>query len=336
MNLRLAPIAASLALAAAVQLHAQTSPVRLALPEHPGLFALDQGQWKIEDFLTKTRGNELTVLATEGEVHLRARLQLVPDQSQRTAVACRDEALAMEGVKPAQFHADATPTKSATGAVVAVVTMLGKDGQPTALRAFVGANALCGEMRFESSPPALSMQPLSIATLRAELAGIRFEPLTPATFRDAFAYATAARDHEDLEGAARAYRTALRLTDTSDDPLKWRRITTDQLSVALGLEGDITGSRAVNRAAIKLDPDYPMYYYNLACADAEESNIGDTQKHLKQAFDLRANVLPGETMPNPATDDSFQLFMEDPAFADFVKSLTAPPQPTSAAPPPAA
>jgi hypothetical protein len=339
MKIRLAHLAATLTLAAAgLHLSAQTTPIRLALPDHPGLLALDatspgQGQWRIDDLLTKTRGNELTVLASEGPLHLRARLVLVPDQTRRTAVACRDEALAMEGVKPAQFHADAATAKSKTGAELAVVTMLGPDAQPTALRAFVGANALCGEMRFDAP------QPLPLDSLRATLAGIRFEPQTPTAFRDAFAYATAARDHEDLEGAARAYRVALRVVETSDDPLKWRRITTDQLSVALGLEGDITGSRAVNLAAIKVDPTYPMYFYNLACADAEESNIGDTQKHLKQAFDLRANVLPGETMPNPATDDSFQLFMEDPSFADFVKSLTAPTTPAAAtpnAPPPSA
>jgi hypothetical protein len=327
MNTRTAQLAATLALAAAAPyLCAQTAtPIRLVLPDHPGLIALDvsvpdQSKWQIEDLLPRTRGNELTILAANGPLHLRAHLLLVPDQSHRTATACRDEALATEGLKPALYRSDAATTKSSTGAELALVTLLGPNGQPTALRAFVGANALCGELRFDATP-----QPLPLDQIRAELAGVRFEPQTAATFRDAFAYATAARDHEDLEGAARAYRTALRLVDTSDNPLKWRRITTDQLSVALGLEGDITGSRAVNLAAIKLDPTYPMYFYNLACADAEESNIGDTQKHLKQAFDLRANVLPGESMPNPATDDSFQLFMEDPSFADFVKSLTASP-----------
>jgi hypothetical protein len=68
-----------------------------------------------------------------------------------------------------------------------------------------------------------------------------------------------------------------------------------------------------------------MYYYNLACAAGEEGNLADAKARLQQAFDRRANVLPGESMPDPATDDSFQQLMDDPDFAAFVKTLTAGP-----------
>jgi hypothetical protein len=36
------------------------------------------------------------------------------------------------------------------------------------------------------------------------------------------------------------------------------------------MSGDIPKARAIFEVASAKDPDYPRYYYNLACADAEE------------------------------------------------------------------
>ena len=52
------------------------------------------------------------------------------------------------------------------------------------------------------------------------------------------------------------------------------------------------------------DPDYPLYYYNLACADAEQGKAADAKLHLQQAFDRKANTIPVEKLPDPTQDDS--------------------------------
>jgi len=107
-----------------------------------------------------------------------------------------------------------------------------------------------------------------------------------------------------------------------DDSFKTaRRVTTDQLVMALGMSGDIKGSRAVAEAAIQADPDYPINYYNLACADAEEGDASQAKNHLQQAFDRRTNVLRGETMPDPTKDDSIMKLKADKAFWEFVLKL---------------
>jgi tetratricopeptide (TPR) repeat protein len=80
-------------------------------------------------------------------------------------------------------------------------------------------------------------------------------------------------------------------------------------------------SRALNEAAILKDPDYPLYYYNLACADAESGDAPAAQKHLQQAFDRRANTLPGEHLPDPTTDDSILKLKSNPEFWAFAQSL---------------
>jgi hypothetical protein len=121
--------------------------------------------------------------------------------------------------------------------------------------------------------------------------------------------------------AAPYYKSALDPIpgDSLHTPL--RRIATDQLVMALGMSGDLKDSRAVAKNAIATDPDYPLNYYNLACADAEEGNAADAKTHLQQAFDRRANVLKGESMPDPAKDDSILKLKKNRAFWAFVLAL---------------
>ena len=44
-------------------------------------------------------------------------------------------------------------------------------------------------------------------------------------------------------------------------------------------------------------------------------------KNLSLAFQRRAQVLPGEQMPDPATDPSFQKYAQDADFKSLVSRL---------------
>ncbi|HXC97386.1 MAG TPA: hypothetical protein VNU92_16915 [Edaphobacter sp.] len=88
-----------------------------------------------------------------------------------------------------------------------------------------------------------------------------------------------------------------------------------------GISGQIKQSRAVNESAIKADPDYPLYYYNLACADAEQGHAADAKLHLQQAFDRKANLIPGEKLPDPTKDDSILKLRKNKEFWAFVEAL---------------
>jgi len=305
---------------------AQTTPGKLsfALPDHAGKLSLDQGGFKITELSVKPDGREFGIRAEDGDLHLLGFLFVLPQESNLTAAGCREVMLKHEDAATQAAAKDRLQMKSASGADIALVLMLPANGSYSAVRAFVASGNLCGDLSF-SVHASVTQQTVPMQKVKSILETLTFDPLAKPTFRDAFAYATVAFEHQDLAGAAHAYRSALALVDSSDDPLKWRRVTTDQLAMSLGMAGDLSGSRAVNLAAIQRDPDYPMYYYNLACAAGEEGHLADAEARLKQAFDRRANVLPGESMPDPATDDSFQQLMDDPDFAAFVKTLTAGP-----------
>jgi hypothetical protein len=100
-----------------------------------------------------------------------------------------------------------------------------------------------------------------------------------------------------------------------------RRLATDQLVMALGKSGDVKGSREVAEKAVASDPYYPMNYYNLACADAEEGDSANARKHLQSAYDRRKFVIEGEHMPDASKDDSLLKLKSDAAFWEFVMSL---------------
>jgi tetratricopeptide (TPR) repeat protein len=100
-----------------------------------------------------------------------------------------------------------------------------------------------------------------------------------------------------------------------------RRIATDNIVMALGMSGNIKASRTFAERAIKSDPDYPLNYYNLACADAEQGKAADAKLHLQQAFDRKANTIPGEHLPDPTQDDSILKLKKDKEFWAFVQTL---------------
>ncbi len=91
--------------------------------------------------------------------------------------------------------------------------------------------------------------------------------------------------------------------------------------MSYGMSGDIPKARALFEAAIAKDPDYPMYYYNLACSDAEEKKLADARVHLQEAFARKGNMIPGEKLPDPTKDDSFLPYRNNKDFWKFLKDL---------------
>lgn len=101
--------------------------------------------------------------------------------------------------------------------------------------------------------------------------------------------------------------------------LAQRRILGDQLAMAYGISGRSAEAKVLLQESVRADPEYPLNYYNLACVSADENDKAGVLKNLSLAFQHRDQVLPGEKMPDPASDPSFNKYAED---ADF-KALLA-------------
>jgi len=99
------------------------------------------------------------------------------------------------------------------------------------------------------------------------------------------------------------------------------RILVDQLVMAYGISGQPEKAHKLLDEAISQDPEYPLNYYNLACAFAEDGEKGKMLANLDLAFRHRDHVLRGEQMPDPRSDSSFQRYARDEDFVKLMKAL---------------
>jgi hypothetical protein len=113
-----------------------------------------------------------------------------------------------------------------------------------------------------------------------------------------------------------------KVTPTLDKNL--RRVLIDNLGMAYGITLDFDRAKATFDYGVEKDPTYPMFYYNLACLAAEKGDPEGAKANLKLTFQHRRNIIPGETLPDPHTDDSFQILLKTNDFRQFVDSLFGP------------
>lgn len=201
--------------------------------------------------------------------------------------------------------------------VLALAQYSENTGQRHVVRVFAAKNDLCSDIEFSSTHELSADSP----KIKDVLASVAFDPDAKPSFREVFAYATVLFDHHMTKAAAPLYEQSLDLLPHDENAETWRRVATDQAVMAYGMSGDIPKSRSLLATAIRLDPRYPMNYYNLACADAEEGKVSDAKVHLQQAFARKEGVIQGESLPDPTQDDSILKLKNDKPFWLFVESL---------------
>jgi predicted Zn-dependent protease len=108
--------------------------------------------------------------------------------------------------------------------------------------------------------------------------------------------------------------------------LTQHRILSDQLAMAYGISGRSADAKALLQESVRTDPGYPLNYYNLACVSADEDDKAGVLKNLSLAFQHKDQVLPGEQMPDPASDPSFKKYAQDADFRVLLDQLRQKPQ----------
>ena len=126
----------------------------------------------------------------------------------------------------------------------------------------------------------------------------------------------------DYEKAIGPYQKALDLEKEKPtlDKTLWK-VLVDNLGMSYGISGNLDKAKEMFEYGISKDPDYPMFYYNMACTYGEKKDMDKAIEYLKEAFDRRDNMIPGEEMPDPATDSSFERFMNSEKFKAALKEL---------------
>lgn len=102
------------------------------------------------------------------------------------------------------------------------------------------------------------------------------------------------------------------------DEIIWCAVV-DNLGMSYGISGDYNNAKRIFEYGIKLKPEYPYFYYNLACNYAEQNDLENALINLELAYSRKENTLPGEKLYNPKEDNSFKKFIKDKKFKDFIK-----------------
>jgi tetratricopeptide (TPR) repeat protein len=323
------PILALLTLFAIVPLTAAQTrndpfDFKLALSDHNGLLTWHADGFKIVQASVKPQGKEIGFRGAGPDgIEFLNFLFIDSDSSQLTGSICMEHILDFEKQRDSTIKNSKTwNTTNRNKQSLAMVSYVSGNRAPSYhLRGFIAFGDLCGDFDFYS-PKAIDAESPSLKSIFATYS---LDPDYVPQFKDAFQYAQIFYSNDMFKDAAPVFEVALQKLDKDETPdldkKMWRRVATDNAGMAYGISGNLTKARAIFEGAIKTDPDYPIYYYNLACTDAEEGKLADARKNLELAFARKANVLPGESLPDPRTDDSFLPHKSNLEFWSFIEKL---------------
>lgn len=308
---------------------ASSSDYRLALPDHLGQLKWSIDGFKIIENSAKVDGREIGIRGrdTSGRMMFLGFLFVAPETAPMTSAKCRDAALIQDKKANATLRIVRTLEIPRSGSLpVALVThtTMNPDGSTTfRVRGFVASDDICGDLEFYSGKPISDDDP----ELKKAFLSFQMDPNHTPLFSDVVMYAQVLFEHNDYRAAAPLFEKGLTMVPSDGAPFKSatiaRRVMRDQAGMSYGISNDFMKARTIFEKGIAADPDYPMYYYNLACADASQKKLPDARLHLQQAFDRKANVNPGETMPIPTEDDSFLPYKGNREFWAFLERLQA-------------
>ena len=91
--------------------------------------------------------------------------------------------------------------------------------------------------------------------------------------------------------------------------------------MSYGIGGRLQQAKVTFEYELTQDPEYPMFYYDLACTYSETKNMQQAIEELRLAYKYKANIIAGETLPDPLKDDSFRFFVNDDGFVKAVADM---------------
>jgi len=197
------------------------------------------------------------------------------------------------------------------------------------VHAYLGAGDLCAEIhlskvQFAPEDQKLFDEVLATVRLRADDLGVA-EQGQAGQINAYLGEASRLYLQHNYAAAAERYQKALDLEKQKRTlNQSFFRIMVDNLGMSYGLTGNLPKAKETFEYGIAQDPQYPLFYYNLACTYGEMGKMDESLEQLRLAYKYKANMIAGESFPDPLKDDSFRKFLSDQRFVDGVRSMQRP------------
>lgn len=307
------------------------SHVQMAIPGVAGILELEVGAANPE---TKVRpdGKEVQLRAFGRPDHLEISAFLQHVAFPASAERCRDEW--WPGTKKGPFQRDDLQESLVKDGIARVEFIVpefkGMKVRQKNIHAYLGDRDLCVEVHpskveFKPEDQKLFEEVLSTVKLLPDVnvsAAVTQNETHPPDSSFYFSQGSRFYLRQDYPAAAVAYQKALdiekRQRTLSKDLF---RVLVDNLGMSYGISGNLSRAEATFQYGLTQDPEYPMFYYNLACTYGEMAKMNESLAQLQLAYKYKANMITGEELPNPMKDDSFRHFVDKKEFVKAVRDM---------------
>ena len=296
----------------------ETKPLhgRLSLPDKSWGVALDLPGFTVKTVETMGDGRRYMV-AENSETHVVVSLTL-EEVSRSTGGSCRDS-LEKRAKKP-PFKVRDVKFSQAGQADLMEYMVPEVQGRPINQKSLFACEFHDGAY-LDLHVSKVNFEPADAPLFSQVLSSMRIESVQRSSM-ELLEQASRLYLQHDYHGAIGPYSQALDMEKANPELQKplWY-VLIDNLGKSYGITGDLQKAKETFEYGIAKDSTYPIFYYNLACTYAEMGKVEEASQSLKKAFEYKANVLPGETMPDPRTDDSFKKLMKNPDFRQLAETL---------------
>lgn len=326
--MKTAYLAVLLLSAATLAQQSGTDHVRMTIPGVQGALDLSVGptgwQTRVRDDGIET---QMRAMSRPDHLEISAFLQKVDFVA--SAEKCREEwwSGTEKGYKSHGFkmeHMNKTSDGTMARVEFLVPEFQGKKINQHSLHAYLGSSNLCAEIHLSK----IDFSPDDQKLFEAVLITARLSPGEGAASsqgKTSFDYAAEGSKAyliRDYRTAIRAYQKAVDLEkQTRSLNQTTFRIVVDNLGIAYGVTGDIDRSMDTLKYGISQDPEFPMFYYNMACGYGERGKMDESLEQLRLAYKYKANMILGESFPDPLHDSSFRKFVKDKKFTDALRQM---------------
>jgi tetratricopeptide (TPR) repeat protein len=300
---------------------AQSKPLRYALPYKKGALQLQLPGLELKESSMRPDGSGLRILAKNDQGLI---LTMFVQHAEKPGDSriCRQEwwSKTRKGIESKAKIVDVKTYESGETAIAEfrVPEWQGVALNQKSLHAYFAGGDLWAEIHISKT----HFNPGDEALFNAVLETAKMDPNYTPEAMDYFVYGSLRYHEQDYKRSAEYYQRSLDMEkqEAKLDRKYWK-VLVDNLGMSYGISGDLKRAKEIFEYGISRDADYPLFYYNLACTYAEMNDLDNAIANLNKAFELRSNILPGERMPDPMTDDSFKRFTRNPRFVAAVEKL---------------
>jgi tetratricopeptide (TPR) repeat protein len=318
-------------LCTALQAQPNFGKARISIPGVTGVLELDPGltPWQVR---VRPDGKEVQLEAMQRPDHLGITAFLQKVNFSATPERCRAEWWRETEKVDKKYHIRTEKmTQTVVGGIARVEYIIPEFREvkvpQKGVHAYLGSRDLCAEIHltkqaFVAEDQKLIEQVLDTAKLLPDETMLGGAQNNEQQKYQYIAEGSRFYLQRNYSAAAERYQKALDLEKQNRTLSRsFFRPLIDNLGMSYGIGGNLPRAMETFQYGIAQDPEYPLFYYNMACTYGEMGKMDEALTQLSLAYKYKANMIPGEKFPDPLRDESFRSFVKDRKFVDAVHTM---------------